>query len=222
MPYFKNDNINLLFIHIPKTGGTSLEAYFSEKYNIPLNIKSLFTFGKPVEFNKTHNLKLNSSLQHIIYEKIIKYKHIFNIDTNDMKILSIVRNPYDRIISDLFYYKEIHLQSSKKEVFEKIKNHITNNPDNHAIPQFLFVTDKNRKLIENIQILRTESLNDDMDKLGYTDFNNHNNKRPDTKNSKINYKKYLNKLSIRLINNYYHNDFALFNYKKIKVNFKRL
>ena len=40
MPYFKNNRINLLFIHIPKTGGSSLEKYFNVKYNIPLNYKS--------------------------------------------------------------------------------------------------------------------------------------------------------------------------------------
>ena len=34
MPYFLNENINLLFIHIPKTGGSSLERYFSEHFNI--------------------------------------------------------------------------------------------------------------------------------------------------------------------------------------------
>lgn len=41
MPYFKNDNVNVLFIHIPKTGGTSIENYFSSKFNIKLD-KSLY------------------------------------------------------------------------------------------------------------------------------------------------------------------------------------
>ena len=38
MPYYSNDIINLLFIHIPKTGGSSVEQYFSTKYNIQLNM----------------------------------------------------------------------------------------------------------------------------------------------------------------------------------------
>ena len=46
MPYFKDNNINILFIHIPKTGGSSLEVYFSKKFNIPLNNKSLFFIFK--------------------------------------------------------------------------------------------------------------------------------------------------------------------------------
>lgn len=47
MPYFhntvKNEKVNLLLIHIPKTGGTSSEQYFSKKYNVPLNKPSTTT-----------------------------------------------------------------------------------------------------------------------------------------------------------------------------------
>ena len=39
MPYFYNENINLLFIHIPKTRCSNFENYMSYKYNIPLNEK---------------------------------------------------------------------------------------------------------------------------------------------------------------------------------------
>ena len=45
MPYFYNKDINILLIHIPKTGGTSLEFYFQEKYLITLNEKSLYGFN---------------------------------------------------------------------------------------------------------------------------------------------------------------------------------
>ena len=47
MPYFKNNETNILFIHIPKTGGTSVDIYLSKKFDIPLNNKSLFLFLKP-------------------------------------------------------------------------------------------------------------------------------------------------------------------------------
>jgi hypothetical protein len=59
MPYFKNKNINILFVHIPKTGGSSIEQYFSKKYNILLNNSSLFGYNK---------LNITESLQHIQYK----------------------------------------------------------------------------------------------------------------------------------------------------------
>lgn len=98
MPYFKNNQMNILFIHIPKTGGTSVEKYLSAKYKIPLNSKALYTCY-PNNIYKN----INSSLQHISYNTILKYKKKFSIDEKNIKIFTIVRNPYTRIISDLFF-----------------------------------------------------------------------------------------------------------------------
>lgn len=64
MPYFKNDDVNILFIHIPKTGGSSIEHYFSNKFNVLLNQKSLFWFIDE-ETKLNQNMIINSSLQHI-------------------------------------------------------------------------------------------------------------------------------------------------------------
>ena len=97
MPYFKNNNLNLLFIHIPKTGGTSLEKYLSQKHNIPLDSKSLYS-----DLKNGYN---SVSLQHQTYHSLLKKKTQFGIDFNNIKIISIVRNPYERIVSDLFFYK---------------------------------------------------------------------------------------------------------------------
>ena len=99
MPYFRINDVNLLFIHVPKTGGTSLEKYFSSKFNIPLNEKSLYMFLDK-ETTLKNNIIINSSLQHMTYQTICKYKTEFDIDFNNIKIITIIRNPYQRIISD--------------------------------------------------------------------------------------------------------------------------
>jgi hypothetical protein len=91
MPYFKNNKINLLFIHIPKTGGSSLEKYFSVKFNIPLNKKSLMSTEDIRDY--IDKPEINSSLQHMTYETIIKYNHFFKINFDNIEILTIVRNP---------------------------------------------------------------------------------------------------------------------------------
>jgi len=214
MPYFKTDNINILFIHIPKTGGTSVEFYFSYKFNNTLNNKLLYSCINDEELlNK--NVIINSSLQHMTYNQIVKYSKEFNITFDDnIKIITIVRNPYERIISDLFFNKLITIDTSSEEVFHIITEYLeSNTTDNHNIPQHIFITDDNKELIQNIHILKTENLTNEMHELGYTDFNMFLHKN----NYEVNYYKYLNNKSIEIINNFYHLDFILFNYDKISV-----
>ena len=213
MPYFKDNNINILFIHIPKTGGSSLEVYFSKKFNIPLNNKSLFLYLKP---ELKEYLTLNSSMQHMPYKVIFKNKKLFNINFSNIKIITIVRNPYERIISDLFFFNKITISTSREEVFDIIKTYVLLEPsklDNHNIPQVNFILDKNNKILSNIHILHTETLTDDMHNLGYTDFNNYDNSNPNKVT--LNYYDYLNNDSIKLINHFYCLDFKFFNYTKI-------
>ena len=178
MPYFYNENINLLFIHIPKTGGSSVEHYFSNKYKIPLNYQSLLS----CDHDDMNKLNSKISLQHLTLNQIYKYsnENLININFNNLKIITIVRNPYERIISDLLWCNLINTNSTKKEVFNMINNYITfTNYDNHNIPQYLFVTDENKKIYNNVKIFCTSSLNYDMINEGYSDFNikvNSNNK----------------------------------------------
>jgi len=62
--------------------------------------------------------------------------------------------------------------------------------------------------------MKTETLNKCMIDFGFTDFNLNIQKN---KYDNVNYYDYLNKESIKLINNYYDFDFKLFDYEKILV-----
>ena len=142
------------------------------------------------------------------------------------------------MISDLFYFNKIRDTSTTSEVFNKIKEYLNSDDiyDNHKLPQSSFITDESNNLINNITILHTETLTNDMINLGYTDFNVIDNNNTNSF-SKQNYDKYLNNDSIELINNYYENDFKILNftkkvpnksqleldnYEKIKQNYKQL
>jgi hypothetical protein len=204
MPYFKNNKLNLLFIHIPKTGGTSLEKYLSNKYNIPLNANSLYS-------TSTTGYQ-NVSLQHQTYNTLFKKKQKFGINFNDIKMISIVRNPYERIVSDLFFYKLITINTSPAEVFKILQKYIVSDKyDNHNIPQHLFLFNNN-KINKDIVVFKTETLTDELIKYGFKDFNIHQNVN---KNENINYYNFLNNDSIKLINNFYKKDFKLFDYSII-------
>lgn len=80
MPLFKVNDRIIHFVHIPKTGGTSIEKWFSEKY------PSLLLNGKLEG--------VPSTLQHLDAKQ---YTKLFG-DWPDFEF-TVVRNPYDRLIS---------------------------------------------------------------------------------------------------------------------------
>ena len=197
MPYYKD--IELLFIHIPKTGGTSLENYLKKTYK-----ETLFS-GYGNNILPEDDLQKNS-LQHQTYSTIYKYRDILEVDFNsNLKVITIVRDPYDRIISDLFFFELIKKDNTCETVYNIIKDYLYKDCyDNHNIPQYKFITNSNEELIENIKIFRTETLTQDIHNYGFTDYIG-------TK-SNIIHSNYLNNDSIQLINIFYKKDFELFNY----------
>lgn len=286
MPYFKENK--LLLIHIPKTGGTSIEKYFSQKYNIKLGPENLYfsyyektisdeitkyrknwkqtlhkkkkeigkqntLMKKVLSFSSVDSLEsidrndipelqllkkirlskeLQHSLQHFTWVEMQRYNDILfdneelrqvvsdnPYNRNEYEILTVVRNPYDRIVSELIFRGIINNETilRPKVVFQKIKYFLEKDDeifDNHKLPQYLFLMNEMGNIIENITILHTETLNEDMHRIGYEDFNHYFQVAKckilpgETKYSKV-----LNKNSIELINKYYKRDFDLFGYK---------
>ena len=300
MPYFKKDRI--LLIHIPKTGGTSVEKYLSLRTKTALEPNSLYfryypntiqdevdkyrrawktrvaninsktpsnTFSSPYDkkkgvFNKNFDensmngdddysignrkysmleyrtfkqvelaCTLGHSLQHLTWREMQQYKDIlWENDTqrnivsdnlyqrNECEIITIVRNPYDRVVSDLLFNDIINETTIQKPkiVCDKLKKYLAKDDtfDNHKIPQYLFVTNENGELIENMIILRTETLTADMKHMGFVDFNyNLQTSKNCIESKETKYSAALNRRSIALINEYYRRDFELFGYSML-------
>jgi hypothetical protein len=216
MPYFPDKHI--LFIHIPKTGGPTIEHCLL-KQNINESV-NLFTNKKIKLYSGYGNNLLPEpqlrkvSLQHQTYNTIYKYRDLLKIPfDSSLNIITIVRNPYYRIMSDLFWNKLVNAKTTPAEVYNIIQDYVKKNIDNHNIPQYLFVTDENGKLVENITILKTESLDADMEKHGYA-----KNRIRLLKNKlEKQYDDYLNDDSIEFINTFYKNDFIMFHYPMKKT-----
>lgn len=203
MPYYKDTN--LLFIHIPKTGGSVIENQINLKYKQTLY--SGFT-------NDLLSIPYrNISLQHQTYRTLYKHRNKLDIDFSNMRIFCVVRNPYDRLISDLFWYDLIKPEYTSDQVHDVIINNYLNRKDldNHVIPQYKFISNGNFKIPSNIKIFKCETLNADNNKinkfLGFDINIKKNNVNKD-------YSKYLNSKTIALINILYAKDFELFHYKK--------
>lgn len=214
MPYFKNQNINILFIHIPKTGGTSIENFLSKKYNIELNLNSLHK--ETSNFNPLlPGIYGKASLQHQKLETLHKFKGLLKINFQNLTIFTIVRNPYNRLVSDLFFFKLIKKDSKPNQVFEVIKKYLKSNKmDNHNIPQNEFIL-INNEIPDDVKVLKLENLNEDIKKQKLEFLNNFNIQKNKGKINQNKYLSYLNRDSINLINKFYHKDFELFNYDKL-------
>jgi len=215
MPYFKNNDTNLLFIHIPKAGGTSIEKYLSNKYSVKLDKSALYGF-LPDDFKTQHDITKIHSLQHYTYNELYDMREILNVDfTNDLQMFVVVRNPYHRLLSDLFFLGLLKPDTDKTEVPRIIRRYIVRNKDNHAIPQFRYIVDKEGYLLPNIKILKTETLNSDMVKMGFNDFNTHECKNKSGISDR--YDEFLTPDVIKLVHFFYEEDFKYFDYDKIKL-----
>ena len=191
----------LKFIHITKTAGTTIE-----QIGLINNIK----WGLNHKEYKNHHKPLNQQKQ----ELIKKYDWFM-----------IVRNPYDRIISELHCKwgnrnRNNILNCSKEKINEYIRyfiNYRNNHEKNkkyyaygHYKEQYKYLCDNT-----NINILKFENLKTEFNILMKKYNLNLKLEKHLNSNNKIFTINDLDKENIKLINNVYHKDFEYFNYKKL-------
>ena len=203
MPFFKE--LNTLFIHIPKTAGISVNKY--------LEYKSVI--AKYKKFDPLYLSIIKTKLpKHISY-----YHHTYNdikdIYSNFDKKFTIIRNPYDRMISEYFFrmstceWKKNENKTHSEDLADFIPWFLNNekNFDNHKLPQYQFI----QGIEDKITILRFENLKEDF-KNYFNEELNVNFKYGNYTRSK--YQDYYTPQTKELVYNYYQQDFIQFNYNK--------
>lgn len=123
-----------LFLHIPKTGGTSIESWLADVYSTPAQYLS-----------KEKHPNEESTPQHFGYHKL---KGLVGEVNQPLFTFAIVRNPYHRLESEFFYRlqaKYINLGPGAETMFsawvcdmlQKVKTH-PHMLDNHLQPQVYY------------------------------------------------------------------------------------
>ena len=116
-----------------------------------------------------------------------------------------MRNPYHKVMSDLFFFKLINENSTPDLVNKILKKFFKLKPsqcDNHNVPQYLFLIDDQGKIPEDINIFNTETLNDDLRKNNLPITSHKHLENPISKD----YMEFLNDASLSLINERYQKD----------------
>ena len=206
---------NVIFVHIPKTGGTSIEKLFG-MYNENSNIPDLDKLHGHVPVENSTKVKNPLSLggnygyylQHLSINEIKRIipDHIY-IDKN---IFTCIRNPWDRIVSEYIWaYSFLKFDDFINKVFDVVSNRIMLDTENvHFRPQNEFLNS------ELNYICRFEEFKNDLGNLIKSlSLNINVNKIPHEKKSIRNhYSQYYSSKSIALIEEIYAKDIEIYGY----------
>jgi len=200
-----------IFIHIPKTGGSSVE-------NVLWPLKSDRTidnlwmgFVKPY-----YNKYQTGGLQHLTSEQI--KKEVGDNIFNSYYKFSIKRNPYDKAVSQFVYMKQKRndlrgfIGMRENTSFKKYLQLISKTLHVQWMPQTDFLVDSKREVIVD-DIIRFENLNEDfqiiINQLGIQNIHlSHENKT-----KRKHYTHYYDDESKKIVFNMYKQDIERFNYK---------
>ena len=175
------DEHKAIFIHIPKNAGSSIETLFAN-----------------------NSFRIQPSKHADIYEIKRKFKNSYN----SYKKFTIIRNPYDKMVSWYFYLKRnLGERYEVLEFNEWIKDpskfcHI-DDPISYLKPQHEWIDD-------TVVLIKYENLDKELNQ-----FFNKKIELPIINKSKHNhYLEYYNKESLTIIYDRYKEDFEKYNYKK--------
>lgn len=208
MPRFPDSN--LLFIHIPKTGGSSIEAFLIQKEKRFPNGYSTYNYK-----DRLHQEKY--LIQYVYKNQKCSYQHYTYLELkkkvpeiDQYLIFTVVRSPYDRLVSDFHYFTKCDPNDPKlrmkfKDFMYDFLYHpgsIPDKYDNHYVPQYKFIEGCNPI------ILRFENLEEDFLNFYGEPLNmkiNVTDRLPD-------YQKYYTLETAVIAENYYKEDFKHFGY----------
>lgn len=189
--------LKFIFIHIPKTSGNSLSLFLKDFIDDKV-IHRTSNMGEKQGISIICE-KTNKDIKHM---DITYYKNTYGEKINDYFKFTIVRNPYDRMLSYYFWSKGKNNQKFNRNEFIKFIK------ENESLQH---------KYIDNtFHIIRFENLINELKNIEclkeIVNFNNYPTLNASS-NSKRNYNEIYDKELKDLVFNKYKKDFELFGYK---------
>lgn len=218
------EKYKIIFVHIPKCGGTSINSLFDikndaiRKYSITPSLDVMYG-NKVLNYNnKDENIEMaHATAKMIRYFHPQKFIEYFKF--------AIVRNPYDRIVSEYAYKNTRIIKNADKISFREFVSEVKKLLDNrdkiehinidHYLPQYEYVYDGDKLIVD--RIINFEAYNTSIStlltKLKITKPIPHENK-----SNRKHWSKYLTPETEEIIYQMYKKDFELFNYQRFIIN----
>ena len=216
----------LIFIHIPKTGGISVEDFIMKKFGYTRQSLWMTSGGGLVLDKLEYRLY---PYMHFPLEEVIKTAEASKIKIdNSWEIFSIVRNPYYKFLSELFFtdtiplkyhyhtlpinYRDKFLNDCIDDYFADKHMGLTNH-SNHALPQYKFFenVDVNYKIFKF-----EEGLPNIMEQMGFDPVIDFPHKMDNFASyPRPKYRDILTPYLVEVVNERYHKDFETFRYNML-------
>lgn len=221
-----------IFVHVPKTGGSSVEEFIMNYYGYERN-ECILTSGFGIDLSMGEGDLIPYPIMHFRLKTILRIAEANKINVDDSwTIFSIVRNPYTKFLSELFFGHYTNLKYNYHMLPDNVKDNYLNEcvdeyfnhsakesyHSYHSLEQYKFF--ENIKV--NYQIFKfEEGLENVIKKLGFEikDKFPHILDIPSYFNiPKPNYVKMLTPYLVETINNKYKQDFEIFGYEMLDPN----
>jgi hypothetical protein len=220
MPVFRQTK--LVFIHIPKTGGTAIERYFHQMGDMQWGVESWL--GREQHQGRWFEY------QHL---SLIELQYLAGQSISGFRSFSIVRNPYERLLSDYLWRQNIKRvrPDAALNCFDSFASFLDAIPGNintswekhiasatmeeanfliHVRPQYHYITDGNGAILVD-DILTYEQLDENIGPL-LKEFGLaiDSIRKPQPRDLE----EYYDRDSLDLVNHIYRKDFECFSYAR--------
>jgi hypothetical protein len=151
---------NCLFVHIPKTGGQSVEQFFMDRLNLDWDT------DRDVLLLQANDDRTRGTekLAHLSATEYVEGAYLSAEDFSACFKFSFVRNPWARILSEYRYRNYFHHRSFRDFVLNKLPKPGWDDQYRHVMPQYDMLHDTEGNLLVDF-VGRFENIQQDFDRV---------------------------------------------------------
>lgn len=227
----------IIYIHIPKTGGSAIEQFLLKYFGYNDIVNPIFLLASGLIQNQKY-LGLNlghKNLQHFSLNEVLMNCYIFSPDVKDYEAFTVVRNPYSRAMSCMKYQHKLPLTLHGHTIYSpEEKRFLLNQSVNFYFTQDPMLNDWGEHRLPQVEYIDTTKIECKIFK--YEDSLEHAIKNGITKHQieipkegipklndmqskwnlpPINNEEFYSRTFIETVNNFYKEDFEYFDYKML-------